>query len=291
MKSNLLRFCLLPVLLNGLLLARLSAADPPSDAGELTFFGWSDQHVRTDGDAKHLVQAIDAMNAFPGAPYPEDIGGQVATPAFVFGCGDITEWPTQAAMKAYNQLITERLKFPSYDILGNHDEGGKPPSETMTKWLISRHGSLSYTFHHNGVHFITIFSKYDEGLNSPAQPLTDKALQFLRDGLADLAAGTPVVVATHLCFDAMTNRDALIDAIGDANVIAILGGHYHKAQVDRYRGRNFVQLPSPAPGSPREFTVVRITSDRIVAIPYDYEQKKWSDDPRKGLDVPIRWSR
>jgi hypothetical protein len=89
----------------------------------------------------------------------------------------------------------------------------------------------------------------------------------------------------------MTNRDALIDAIGDANVIAILGGHYHKAKVDQYRGRNFVQLPSPAPGSPSEFTVVRITSDRIVAIPYDYEQKKWIDDPRKVLDAAIRGSR
>jgi hypothetical protein len=105
--------------------------------------------------------------------------------------------------------------------------------------------------------------------------------------LADVTPATPVVVATHLCFDAITNRDALIDVIGDANVIAILGGHYHKAKVDCYRGRNFVQQPSPAPGSPNEFTVVRISSNRIVAMPYDYERKKWVDDPRKVLDIPI----
>ena len=291
MKADFMRFWLLSVLFNGLLLAHLLAADPPPDARALTFFGWSDQHVQTDGDAEHLVPAIDAMNAFPGTPYPENIGGQVATPAFVFGCGDITEWPTHAAMKAYDQLITERLKFSSYDILGNHDEGGKTPSETMKKWLVSRHASPSYTFHHKGVHFVALFSKYDESLNSPAQPLTEEALQFLRTSLADLAAGTPVVVATHLCFDAITNRDALIDATGDANVIAILGGHYHKAKVDRYRGRNFVQLPSPAHGSPSEFTVVRISADRIVAIPYDYEQKKWSEDSRKVLNATIRGSR
>ena len=291
MTASLCRFWWVSVFLNGLLLTCLFAADPPPATETLTFFGWSDQHVKTDGDAEHLLPAIDAMNALPGTRYPENIGGRVAAPAFVFGCGDITEWPTTAAMKAYDQLITERLKFPAYDILGNHDEGGKAPSETMKKWLISRHGSPSYPFQHRGVHFVALFSKYDESLNSPSQALTEESLQFLRTSLADLAAGTPVVVATHLCFDAITNRDALIEAIGDANIVAILGGHYHKAKVDHYRGRNFVQLPSPAPGSKSEFTVLRITSDRIVAIPYDYERKKWSDDSRKVLDTSICRSR
>jgi hypothetical protein len=95
---------------------------------ELTFFGWSDQHVATNGNGDHLVPAIDAMNALPGTPYPASIGGNVAKPAFVLGCGDITEWPTQAAKETYERLISKRLKFPSYDVLGNHDEGGKVPS-------------------------------------------------------------------------------------------------------------------------------------------------------------------
>jgi hypothetical protein len=57
--------------------------------------------------------------------------------------------------------------------------------------------------------------------------------------------------------------------------------------VNRYRGINFVQLPSPAPNSPNEFTVIRITPDRLVAIPYDYEKKEWDTDPKKTLDVEI----
>jgi len=268
--------------------SRAVSADVGSDEPTLTFFGWSDQHVQTDGDAKHLIPAIDAMNALPGTPYPESIGGKVAEPAFVFGCGDITEWPTHAAMRAYDQLITERLKFPAYDILGNHDEGGKVPSETMRKWLVSRHGAPSYTFCRGGIQFIALFSKYDENLANPAQPLAEEALEFLRRRLAGLPEETPVIVATHLCFDAITNRDSLCQAIGDANVIAILGGHYHKAKVDKYRGYNFIQLPSPAAGSPSEFTVVRITSDRLVAIPYDYRKSQWSDDPKKRLDARIR---
>jgi hypothetical protein len=261
----------------------------PTLAGEigLTFFGWSDQHVQTSGDAGHLIPAVEAMNALPGTDYPPQIGGKVARPALVIGCGDITEWPTNAAKNAYDELVTKRLAFPSYDVAGNHDSGGKVPSETIHRWLIARHGSLSYTFDSGGVHFIALFSKYDENLGSPAQPIARDALDFLRRDLAKVPQGAPVVVAMHLCFDAITNKPELVEAFGDANVILVLGGHYHKAKVDSFRGFHFVQLPSPSPNSPNEFTVIRITPDRLIALPYDYEANKWAAGPGKTLDVPI----
>lgn len=264
-----------------------AASQPVAVEPGLTFFGWSDQHVQTDGNASHLIPAIEAMNGLPGTSYPDSVGGKVADPAFVFGCGDITEWPTVAARDTYNELVTKGLKFPAYDIMGNHDEGGLSPSETMKNWIIARHGSLTYTFDKDGVHFVAVFSKYDESLNNPAQPITKEALDFIRKNLADVPKQKPVVVAMHLCFEALTNRDELVEAFGDANVIFVLGGHYHKATVNRYRGINFVQLPSPAPKSPNEFTVIRITSDWLIAIPYDYEKKEWDGDPKKMLDVPI----
>ena len=258
-------------------------------AGEigLTFFGWSDQHVQTSGDASHLIPAVEAMNALPGADYPPQIGGKVARPALVIGCGDITEWPTTAAKNAYDELVTKRLEFPGYDVAGNHDSGGKVPSQTIHRWLIARHGALSYTFDSGGVHFIALFSRYDENLGSPAQPIAQEALDFLRTHLAKVPNATPVVVATHLCFDAITNKPELVEAFGDANVILVLGGHYHKAKVDSFGGFHFVQLPSPAPNGPSEVTVVRITPDRLIAIPYNYEENKWAEGPRKILDVPI----
>jgi hypothetical protein len=258
---------------------------------ELTFFGWSDQHVAVNGDGQHLLPAIDAMNSLPGTQYPADIGGTVAVPAFVLGCGDITEWPTAAAKKTYEELLTRRLKFPSYDLVGNHDEGGNSPSETIKKWIRQRHGALSYTFDRAGLHFIVLFSHYDESLNQPAQPVSQPALTFLREDLAKLVKGTPVVVALHLCFDALTNREEFVQALGDANVVLVLGGHYHKAKVDRFRNINFVQLPSPAPGGPHEVTVIRITSDRLIAVPYQYQAKTWSGGPGKTLNVPIRGPR
>ena len=267
-----------------LLVAGVTFGQPPA----LTFFGWSDQHVQTNGDGGHLVPAILAMNGLVGRGYPAGVGGVVGKPAFVFGLGDITEWPTRAARDTYERLITKRLKFPSYDVAGNHDSGGNSPSRTVLDWLVARHGSLSYTFEKGGVLFVAVYSEYDESLNSPAQPITKAALDYIRKTLAKVPKDKPVVVATHLCFDAITNRDEFVDALGDANVIMVLGGHYHKANVRQYRGVHFVQLPSPTPNFPNEVTVVRITKDRLVAIPFNYDTGKWVTDKRKILDVPIK---
>ena len=259
-----------------------------ADENVLTFFGWSDQHVKVDGDGSHLLGAIDAMNKLPGRAYPAQISGKVDEPNFVMGLGDISEWPSAAARDTYEGLITKRLRFRTFDVAGNHDSGGLSPSPAIHDWLIKRHGALSYTFDKKGVHFVALYSKYDESLNNPAQPIAQDALEYLRKDLAKVSAGTPVVVATHLCFDAITNRDEFVDAFGNANVILVLGGHYHKATVTRYKGVNFVQLPSPAPDSAPEFTVIRIEADRLVAVPFDYEKGQWCADPKRILDVKIK---
>jgi len=275
----------------GLFICVLLQAGVCAETNSLTFFGWSDQHVQTDGDGAHLIPAIDAMNKLPQTAYPANIGGKVGEPDFVIGLGDITEWPTRAARDTYKKLITERLKFPSYDVAGNHDSGGLSPSPTIHDWLIERHGALSYTFDKKGVHFVALYSKYDESLNSPAQPISEDALEYLRSKLLKVPAGTPIVVATHLCLDSITNKDEFVDAFGKANVILVLGGHYHKASVNNYRGINFVQLPSPAPNSPGEITAIRIDSERLVAVPFDYEKGKWSTDTKKILDTKIQGPR
>jgi len=278
---------IIPLLL-AWLLSLGHAADPASGPAALTFFGWSDQHVSVQGDGAHLIPAIDAMNALPGRPYPEAVGGTVGKPAFVLGLGDITEWPSRAAKDTYEELVTKRLKFPSFDVAGNHDIGGLSPSETVLDWLRQRHGALRYTFEKGGVCFIALFSEYDESLNNPAQPISKPALDYLRKTLAKVPQGRPVVVATHLCFDAITNRDELVDAFGAANVILVLGGHYHKVTVHRYRGINFVQLPSPEPKSSGEFTVLRITADRLLALPFNYRTNEWASDKRNILDTAIQ---
>ena len=254
----------------------------------LTFFGWSDQHVKTDGNVSKLLPFVAAMNRMPGTPYPEKIAGKVAEPAFVIGAGDVTEWPTNAAMRGYDSLLKNKLKWKAYDVLGNHDDGGRAFSPTMLNWSKKRHGGLSYVFEAFGVKFIALWSKFDPR-GKPFQPLTKEALNYLREQLAKTADGQPVVLFTHLCHDAMTNRDELVEAIGDANVVLVLGGHYHYSSVNKYRGLNFVQLPSPK-SKFTEFTVFRITSDRLLAMPYDFVKKQWVSGSRKSLDFAIRFS-
>ena len=119
-----------------LIICMLSHAGVCGDSNSLTFFGWSDQHVKTGGDGEHLIPAIDAMNILPGRAYPASTGGKVDEPNFVIGLGDITEWPTRAARDTYQQLITGRLRFPSYDVAGNHDSGGRVQSPTIHDWLV-----------------------------------------------------------------------------------------------------------------------------------------------------------
>ena len=252
----------------------------------LTFFGWSDQHTNTSGDTSRLHPFVDAMNTMAGTAWPKTVGGKVAKPSFVIGAGDITEWPTHAAMKGYDSLLNNRLQFPAYDVLGNHDDGGRAFSPTMINWLKKKHGSLSYTFEKGGVVFIGLWSKFDPK-GKPAQPLTQEALTYLKEQLAKLSKEKPVVIFTHLCHDAMTNRDELVNTIGKSNVIMILGGHYHYSSVNQYRGINFVQLPSPK-SKVSEFTVIRITKDRLIAIPYDFTKKAWVSESKKVLDTKIK---
>ncbi|SVD49440.1 uncharacterized protein METZ01_LOCUS402294, partial [marine metagenome] len=94
-------------------------------------------------------------------------------------------------------------------------------------------------------------------------------------------------VFTHLCHDAMTNRDELVETIGKSNVIMVLGGHYHYSSVNQYRGITFVQLPSPK-SKFTEFTVIRITKDRLLTMPYDFTKKTWVTGSRKVLDKKIK---
>jgi len=281
-QSNSSRYGATPLLLCFLLSITSFAQENRS---ALTFFGWSDQHTNTSGDTSRLHPFVDAMNTMAGTAWPKTVGGKVAKPSFVIGAGDITEWPTHAAMKGYDSLLNNRLQFPAYDVLGNHDDGGRAFSPTMINWLKKKHGSLSYTFEKGGVVFIGLWSKFDPK-GKPAQPLTQEALTYLKEQLAKLSKEKPVVIFTHLCHDAMTNRDELVNTIGKSNVIMILGGHYHYSSVNKYRGINFVQLPSPK-SKVTEFTVIRIEKDRLIAIPYDFTKKAWVSESQKVLDAKI----
>ena len=157
----------------------------------------------------------------------------------------------------------------------------------MKAWLRGRHGDLTYTFEQHGVRFIALYSPYDESLNNPAQPLKREALNELAKLLSAAPRDQPTIVATHLCLDAITNKDELIEVLAPFRILMILSGHYHKTRVDVYRDRTFVQLPSPAPNGQREIAVFKITADRMWMRAYSYAKNNWVDEPGKILDAPL----
>lgn len=254
-------------------------ADLPRENVEFTFFAWSDQHVTMDGEAGHLLPALEAMRRLPGRPYPPGIGDAVARPLFIFSAGDCTDWPTRAAVAAYDRAMA-RTGLPHFEIIGNHDEGDGASADAMRPYIASRHGSPSYAFDCGGVRFLCLFSPYES-----SQRLSADSLAWLRKELSAIPRGRPVIMATHLSFDALHNRDELVDCFGDANVILILGGHLHRTRVNEYRGYPFLQLPSPK-GS-NEIIVIRLGMDRLVAIPFDYRRGTWSESPATTIDRPI----
>ncbi|MGA2498067.1 MAG: hypothetical protein ABSH20_10015 [Tepidisphaeraceae bacterium] len=309
----------------------------------MTFLVWSDQHVKVDGQCVHLDAAVEAMNKLAGREYPPEFGGRVAWPAFVLGCGDCTDWPTPAATHAYANIVTRRLKLPSFDIMGNHDEGDDPADraafrrrtmlaavvaaiaagglayrlaggwsrlrrtairlpvafvmglaagaavvvvfmpadEAMRDWIVSRHGAVSYSFDRGGVHFVAACSEYNA-----RQRITPEALAFIRRDLAAVPRDRPVVLAMHYCLEAISNKDELIESFGDANVVLVLGGHYHVGSLKEYRGVPFIQVPSPTARS--QFVVVRIADGRLAAAAYDYGLKEWSQHPVGHLNVSLQ---
>ena len=258
----------------------LSIAVPPvrlpQGNAPFTFFAWSDQHVSSEGRADHLLPALEAMRTLHGRTYPLRIGGAVARPEFVFSAGDCTDWPTRQAAASYVRSMA-RLGLPHLEILGNHDEGDGSLTNPMRRLILTRHGSLSFRFDCAGVSFLNVFSPYDD-----SQHLTPDSLAWLRSELATIGPDRPVIVSTHFSLAAIRNPDALIDALGDANVILILGGHLHRTRATEYRGRRFVQLPSPKACS--EIIVIRIDMDRLLAIPYDYRRGEWLETL---IDAPL----
>ena len=194
---------------------------------DVVFFGWADQHVQPDGQAPWVEQAVEAMNRLPGKTCPEALGAEVPTPAFVLGLGDFTEWPSHAAVQTYNRLVSRTLRFGAYDVGGNHDTGGEVPSATAHEWLKRRHGALRYAFESGGVRFIMLGLAY-QLRSDDSWAVGDEAIEWLRGKLTEIEPDTPVVVCTHLCLQAMSDRDAFVDALAGANVLCVVGGHHHR---------------------------------------------------------------
>lgn len=239
---------------NVILMRNYSWQTTPPARNDITFFGTTDTHY-SDGPPAGARVRIDAMNALPGTPYPDSVGGAVAEPRGVVFTGDLTnasqeiEWSRFTLDFGING--EGRLRFPVYELTGNHDAGNTEvgfgyPQEGI-RWrnqyrpgIVNKSASgLNYSWDWDSVHFLA--------MNEDATPLVPDSLPFLK---ADLeknvgTSGRPVVVLMHY---GVANKDwfstiwwtpgerqAFHESIKNYNVIAILHGHtYNSGWFDSY---------------------------------------------------------
>ncbi len=257
------------------------------------------------------AKAIDLLartGQWPAVLHGRETGflpGPVGAPAGVVFTGDITG--TGSLFPLFNGLLTFRrfyqqgfganaIDFPAYVGYGNHDlgQGGENAEEYragMWDYIDQRYSgdsapvpvtsyhteSRNYSWDWDGVHLIQTHKCATDQTNGQTS-----ALAWLADDLATYAAdGRPVVLFQHYGFDSFgmedhwwTDQDRvdLLNTISGYNVVSIVHGHTHDADVYTYDGYQIIRVNN-IKDSDGSFAVVRITDGRLEMMTCE-----WTDD-------------
>ncbi len=222
------------------------------------------------GDAREgffFLQISDTHWGFRGDPNPEaqvtlrkaiaTINGVETKPDFVVFTGDLTHTTDdpkerRARMGEVKEIIAE-LNVPTrYYLPGEHDaslDGGAAFHEQF--------GESRYSFDHKGVHFVAL-----DNASDPTGSLGEAQIDWLRQDLAGLKHGAPIIVLAHRpLFDLYPAWDwATRDGARAVSVlegypdVTVFYGHIHQehhhatGHIQHHAARSLV-FPLPAPGS------------------------------------------
>lgn len=206
------------------------AATPPLTS----FFVVSDTHFFADknqpgqldaNSASYNRQLVDTLNRLPGTAFSEAVGGgTVPVPQGVLHTGDVidtgdkggaaheamqrTEWAAFAA--EYGLTGSEgRLKFPVFEIPGNHDSphgAGHAIVQMIARQrarknlkAISKNG-LHASWEWGGVHFATLglIVGTDKSVDRKRRYAASDSLAFLLEDLANTPKDQPLVLMHHV---------------------------------------------------------------------------------------------
>lgn len=249
----------------------------------VTFFAWGDMHFGYEqkfyaDDLRGKI--IRQMNELPGWPFPNKIGGIVSEPDFVAACGDMVDSEPEAdeqyELDIY-KYFSKKLKFKQYEVLGNHDT-----RELFSKYFLDKYHSKSYSFDLQGIHFISLNSDYD--LHETGH-ISDADLQWLKNDLKQLGPLDKVVIFTHTRIDSLKNTSQLLKVLKKNNVILIVSAHKHKPEVFECENISCISIGHCRnhpidPEYGRNFYVIRIQENRIVAVPWRWDIMSWEQGQR-----------
>ncbi|MBQ7525359.1 MAG: PQQ-binding-like beta-propeller repeat protein, partial [Abditibacteriota bacterium] len=117
---------------------------------------------------------------------------------------------------------------------GNHDSSWSPTNP----YIIRKYGGAYYSFEKCGCKFIMLNSA---GLLDPRPTLKPEALEWLRKELVRTGPDKPVFLCLHHWlfepeFSSLYESRKLMDIILPYNIVAILTGHYHCAELCTHEG-------------------------------------------------------
>ncbi len=184
------------------------AEDPRSAKDTFSFYHTADFQFGNPRDA--VAQISGDLAAMESWAEHHDV-------AFYAICGDITTHGAPDDLQFFNEQF-DALKRPVYRIFGGHDALVEMERPKMGNW-VDAFGPYAYAWNYGGVHFIALVS---EGYLSEAE--NERQMGWWKRDMADLPAGTPIVLLAHTPDQISAEIRTAVDA---HNVVAFLFGHWH----------------------------------------------------------------
>ena len=218
--------------------------DPARNTDRFCFVQLSDTHVTAADEAiRTMKEDIAVVNRLSD------------TPVFVVTTGDVVNIGKAVdEFKGYVQG-TRDIRFPYYNVIGNHDYGGQARStQNYEEYL----GPPYYSFDVGPYHFIAKDIVCVRGKDG----VYERQMKWMEEDIRLNAAGKRIIMFQHFL---PTNPE--LDWLADHNGVAIYSGHWHGRRERLYKGVLDVNSSTLRFGgidrSPRGFRIVHIDGDEI----------------------------
>jgi outer membrane protein assembly factor BamB len=261
----------------------------PAPVEDFTFIQITDIHTeaRLSADRPKVqrsrgsnITRIPVTEPVDLSPYDE----QAPAPAFMIVTGDLTEYGVAGVTWQDYLDFFEHIDIPVYHILGNHDNTWVGSVHLMREM----YGGRNYSFDKFGCHFIGIDSST---LQEPLASFTRETLLWLKRDLKRIDHSTPVFVYFHHPLDAEFSgpyeRYRLLDLLQPYNVVLLLFGHGHRAELYDFDGIHGVMGGSTFGRDPG-YNVVSIKNGMLRVV---YKYFDTSRPSKALLEKPIPTSR